>query len=286
MFHPKYVRFRLRTLGTSKFIRRALHPARLLSLFSALLPFGGCTYNSPMPTQAQPIATPTIQNNGWQQIAEGIDQRIYQSDAIQPLLVVRVDPVRYSFRVHYRPREALMVDGWRDALPGVVALVNANFFDVDNTILGVLVADGVEYGQSYVDFGGQFQVQNGAVRVRSNIVEPYRTGEPVEQLIQAFPMLVLEGVQAFTNTSPDRVTRRTVVAQDSGGRILLIVTPTLGPTLFDLAAYLPTTDLQIVNALNLDGGGSTMLYLNTTVIGEYLLRSRDPVPAVLAVYPR
>lgn len=285
MFHPKYVRFRLRTLGAGHFIRRALHPARLLSLISTLLPFGGCTYNNPIPTQAQQITTAAIQS-GWQQIAEGIDQRIYQTDVIQPLLVVRIDPARYAFRAHYRPGEALAVDGWRDALPGAVVLVNANFFDVDNTIRGVLVADGMEYGQSYVDFGGQFQVQNGIPRVRSNIVEPYRAGEALEQLIQAFPMLVLDGAQAFTNTSPDRVTRRTVIAQDSSGRILLIVTPTLGPTLLDLAAYLPTTDMQIINALNLDGGGSTMLYLNTAVTGEYLLRSRDPVPAVLAVYPR
>lgn len=290
MLNPKHLRYLLRTLGLKQFTRRALRPARILSLLTTLLPIGGCNLPTSIPTappQNTPLPAATAPSQAtWQQIAAGLEQRIYQIGNGQTLIVVRVDPNQYTFRAHYRPGESLRVEGWRDSLAGAVAIINANFFDADNRIRGVLVADGVEYGQSYVDFGGQFQVQNGTPRVRSNILEPYVSGEPVEQLVQAFPMLVLEGTQAFTNTNPDRQTRRTIIAQDINGLILLMVTPTIGPTLLDLAAYLPTTDMQIVNALNLDGGGSTMLYLNTPETGEYFLRSRDPVPAVLAVYPR
>lgn len=41
-----------------------------------------------------------------------------------------------------------------------------------------------------------------------------------------------------------------------------------------------------MNAFNLDGGGSTMLFLAAPGEPEYSLPSFDPVPAVLAVYPR
>jgi exopolysaccharide biosynthesis protein len=74
-----------------------------------------------------------------------------------------------------------------------------------------------------------------------------------------------------------------VIAQDTQGRILLLVTPLTGLTLADLSAYLPTTDMSIVNALNLDGGGSTMIYARDNALR---LASLDPVPAVLAVYAR
>jgi len=44
--------------------------------------------------------------------------------------------------------------------------------------------------------------------------------------------------------------------------------------------------MNLVNALNLDGGGSTMMYLNANGTPEYIVTSLDPVPAVLAVYTR
>jgi exopolysaccharide biosynthesis protein len=115
--------------------------------------------------------------------------------------------------------------------------------------------------------------------------EPY-AGEPLEQAVQGFPMLVLDGVQAYTDTRPDRFTRRTVIAQDTSGRIILLATPLIGLPLLDLSVYLPQTSLSIVNAFNLDGGGSTFMVLRTGETVEYIVTSLDPVPAVLAVYSR
>jgi exopolysaccharide biosynthesis protein len=99
-------------------------------------------------------------------------------------------------------------------------------------------------------------------------------------------MLMLNRTQAYTDTAQDRFTRRTVVAQDVNGHVVLVVTPLIGLPLLDLSQYLSTTDMNLVNALNLDGGGSTLMYLNTAGIPEYVVTSLDPVPAVLAVYPR
>ena len=195
--------------------------------------------------------------------------------------MLRIDPDLYTFRAHYQPDSPQHLDSWRDSLPGAVAFVNANFFHPDNSLLGLLVADGMVYGEAFRDRGGMFYVQNGQARIRSNIHEPY-AGEPLEQAVQAFPMLVLNSQPAFTQPGPS--SRRTVVAQDAQGRVLLMVTPLLGLSLDDLSAYLTTTDLGIVNAFNLDGGGSTMLYVDADT--PLRLASLDRVPAVLAVYPR
>jgi exopolysaccharide biosynthesis protein len=110
-------------------------------------------------------------------------------------------------------------------------------------------------------------------------------GEPLEQAVQAFPVLVTNGQASYTNTRGDRISRRTVVGQDSAGRIILMVTSSfVGMRLVDLSNYLPTTDLELVTAVNLDGGGSSMMAIN--VPSPFQVPSFDAVPAVLAVYAR
>src|SRR5690606_27555219 len=188
----------------------------------------------------------------------------------------RINPALYTFRAHYRPGEPLPLSDWQAELNDAVVFINANFFDPDHTINGLLVADGVMFGESFRDRGGTFLVQNGLPHLRSNLAEPYTSGEPIEQAVQAFPMLVIDGQTAYTQ--PGNVSRRTVIAQDNQGRILLMVTPLAGLSLNALSAYLPTTDLGIVHALNLDGGGSTMLFANSSTSEPYRLPSFDPVP--------
>jgi exopolysaccharide biosynthesis protein len=239
---------------------------------------------SETPILPTPTLTPTIFPNAiypeWQLLAPGLEFRIYvpNENTFAQIWALRIDPSLYTFRAHYRPGESLTINEWRNVLPGVVALVNANLFQPDFTVNGLLVTDGVSYGSSYMGYGGMFQLQNGLPRVRSLILEPY-LGESLEQAIQAFPMLVVNGDAAYLNTR-DVVTRRTVVAQDMTGRIILMATPLIGMTLADLSAYLVTTDMEITNALNLDGGGSTMIFIQPDTI----LPSFDAVPAVLAVY--
>jgi hypothetical protein len=252
----------------------------MIALWGAL----GCVMATRIPPTAAP--TPTAQAAaGWQMIAPGLEQRSYRPDGnlLGELYVLRIDPTLYTFRAHYQPGAPLNLSGWQNALPDAVAFVNANFFDPQGNILGMLIADGVMYGQSLVSRGGTFLVLNGQPRLRSNIYEPY-AGEPYEQAVQAFPMLLLSGQKVYNPARQEPVSRRTVVAQDQQGRVLLMVTPLFGLSLEALSAYLPTTDMQVVDALNLDGGGSTMLYVNSSP--PVRLSSFDPVPAVLAVYSR
>ncbi|MFN8449388.1 MAG: phosphodiester glycosidase family protein [Anaerolineae bacterium] len=171
-------------------------------------------------------------------------------------------------------------------MPNAVAFINANFFDAQHHALGLVVSDGTPYGQAYQGMGGMLQVQNGGVRVRSTILEPY-AGEPLEQAAQAFPMLVTNGQASFANPQNDRISRRMVAGQDAQGRIVLIATTSVvGMKLVDLSSYLASTDLQLVNAVNFDGGGSTMLALDVPGQPPYHILSLDPVPTVLAVYAR
>jgi uncharacterized protein YigE (DUF2233 family) len=250
----------------------------LLCLFLA-----GCFQFAPI-SQEEFLPIPTVavgDSNSWQTLTLGIEQRSYRPDGAI-LQAIRIDPQYYNFRAHYRPNDPLTIQAWQEQLPDAAMIVNANFFQPDNTVLGLLISDGIVHGQSYTERGGTFFVHDGIVGIRSNVMQPYR-GEAFQQAIQAFPMLVLNGTQAYTNSRDIRPARRTIIGQDSQGRIIIMVTPFLGISLYDLSAYLPTSDIGFVNAFNLDGGGSSMWYVASA---NSYIPSFDPVPAVLAVYPK
>lgn len=257
-------------------------------LWSLVLLFGltaACTLSIQL--APPPTPTPTPPPEGWEALAPGLERRTYFPDPNNPLaqlIALRIDPAQYALRVHYRQGQQLNLEAWRSALPGAVAIVNGNFFDPQANAIGLVVADGAAFGQSYVGRGGMFQVAGGQPRVRSLTAEPYQ-GEALEQAAQAFPMLVVNGVASYTNAADTDVSRRTVVGQDASGRVVLMATTLFGVSLPSLSAFLPTTDLNLIYALNLDGGGSTLMYVGPGQT-PLMLPSLDGVPVVLAVYPR
>lgn len=247
---------------------------------------------------SNPAATPVVQNAvdltptpaapaqneaGWLELAPGLEFRIDQppGQAFTQFHVLRIDPALFEFRAHYSPGQPKTLTEWQAAAPQAVAIVNANFFSGSFLAQGLLVIDGIVQSPSYRGYGGTFDIVGDMLRIRSNLIDPYQ-GEFLDQAVQGFPMLVLDGQAAYISSRPDRNTRRAVIGQDRAGRIILMATPLLGMTLTNLSAYLPTTDLELVSAFNLDGGGSTMM----AVAGlDNPIFSFDPVPVILAVYP-
>lgn len=232
------------------------------------------------PTETPPTTQPPVEP-GWELVSPGLERRIITPDGLgvfSQVIIHRFDPSRIVFRAHLT-EQPLRLGEWHNALPEAVALINANFFDPQGLILGLLVSDGTPYGQSFVSRGGMFSVADGQVRIQSLVNVPY-AGEALQTAVQAFPMLVIDRQPVRQNPAADRTSRRTAVAQDSQGRILWLSTPLIGLTLDEMALFLSqSAELDIVQALNLDGGGSTMLYAEGADLPSF-----DPVPAVLAAY--
>ncbi|MDQ7026913.1 MAG: phosphodiester glycosidase family protein [Anaerolineae bacterium] len=253
-----------------------------LSLLLLISLIFACNLATPPTTVVPTAATPsmTATPDGWETIANGIQQRWVVTDEGFAYETIRIDPTQYTFRVHYREGDALTIREWRDELTGAMVIINANFYTPENIILGLLISDGFAYGRAYSDRGGTFFVQNGSVGIRWNTQQPYQ-GEAYEQAIQAFPMLVYNGQAVYNNRNDTTPSRRTVIGIDAQGRVIMMVTPGFGSSLYALSQYLVTTDIGFVHAFNLDGGGSTMMLRS---VDNYMLTSLDPVPAVLALY--
>ena len=233
----------------------------------------------PVPAaDASPIAD-------WRVLEPGLSWRtiVPHGDELAQLNVLRIDPARFRFRAVYRAGEPLSLAGWQAQETNAIALINANFFDSQYRALGMVISDGQKHGVPYYDRGGTLLVSGDDVSIRSFRQGYVNVDDAIDQAVQGFPMLVEAGKQVFFNESTGRRTRRSVIAEDGTGRILLLTTPLLGLSLADLSAYLPESGLDIRTAFNLDGGGSTMMFVKHN---KHKLQSFDAVPTILAVYHR
>lgn len=216
----------------------------------------------------------------WHTLATGLEERTIEIDnnPVLQLYILRIDPAHYRFEAHYQPNEPAYIDDWRTAHPTAKIIMNANFFDVDDSVLGLFISNGAVFGRSYTDRGGTFSIIDNIPAITHNIYEPLDTTY-VQHAVQGFPMLVYDGEASFDQQGS--ASRRSAIGIDAEGRVLLIVTPIFGPSLADLSDFLATSDLGLVDAFNLDGGRSTMMYVADT---NSTLRSFERVPAILAVY--
>lgn len=218
-----------------------------------------------IPTQPAPLPTAIPDDTGWQQLEAGLDKRIIRINEngtnVERLYILRVDPTLFYFDVVYAPGEPRLLGDW-SAETGALITMNGGFFTEEYTATGLTIVDGVASGWSY-DFGGMVVINDGAPTVRSLRQQPYNPDEMIEAGLQAFPMLVLPNdTQGVTEPDTNRA-RRTVIAQDKSGRILLLIATRGHFTLFGLSQYLTQSDLNLYTALNLDGGTSSGLILTT-----------------------
>lgn len=247
---------------------------------------------TPLPTQ-NPVATSGVVNPanvggaGWNLVTQSIALRQFSmttGNTAIPVMVARIDPARVSFQVYYTPGDLHVLSEWRAALPTATLLVNGNYYTQQNTAIGLVVSNNNSYG-GYINRSdsGLFQVQGGRARVRSLWLEPYNAAERLEQAVQGFPILAAQGQAAPISPDLDQGTnRRTVIATDRLGRVLIIMTPSGGATLAEMARWLATgSGLDIDMALNLDGGRSTQM-----LAGTQSFPGLAGVPLMIAVFSR
>jgi exopolysaccharide biosynthesis protein len=204
---------------------------------------------------------------------------------------VRLNTQAFRVQVQYDPGSAKTISAWASALDALL-VANGSYFAPESEgrreTIGLLVSDGHRWGTPLDDYAGMLAVNgSGEVSVRWLRHRPYDPAEPLIEAMQSFPVLVKPGgVMGFPADADDGApARRTVVARDEEGNILFILAVRGTLSLHELAVFLVESDLTIDVALNLDGGGSSGLWL-TTADAPIQIDSYTPVPSVIAVERR
>jgi hypothetical protein len=206
----------------------------------------------------------------------------------------------YHYRADGYP-ETMTVESWASKL-GAAVVFNAGQFDESLDHLGWLKRDGrwlaprkkSTYKALLVSgpLGGSYWARV----VDLDHTEP-DIADQYSHVVQS--MMLVDSGRNLRVRDTDLAASRTVVAEDTRGRILLVLTEG-AVTLGDLARWLSGSRLDIVRAMNLDGGVESQLAVDTpelklVLYGQYGTGSafksgggqvRYPLPAVVAVRPR
>lgn len=265
-------------------------PSYAVMLLAALLFASACSLFSTT-NDATEVEPPAGADADWVSVGRGVDYRTLPATPSNAndfqMHIVRIDPTQAQFRVIYEPGQILSYTTWENQLGDeALVFVNANFFSESNLANGLVIADGSVFGTSYAGFGGMFAVDgNGIPTITSLSRTPYQGGNYI-QAVQSFPMLVEPGgVASSTGVGFDDPARRTIIAQDSSGRVYLMSTGVLGQiSLRDLQTWLLNSPLNVDAAFALDGGRSSLMYVRTDPTIQ--IPSFSNVPVILAVYER
>lgn len=200
------------------------------------------------------------------------------------LQALRLDPAAVRLRVRYQPERPQTLAEWF-AAGDALAMINGGFFGPDYTTSALVISDGVAAGETYAGFGGMLRIEaDSTVGMQLLRDAPFDAASVPVQAIQSFPVLVFAGGIA-AELDPGPRARRSAVALDRQGRVLLLVCGRSSFSLPVFARWLTTSDLAIERALNLDGGSSTGMYLAGGPL-RVAVDSFGPLPIVLAIEAR
>jgi hypothetical protein len=200
----------------------------------------------------------------WRRIATGLDVAELPvrvgGQPVDALLLSRIDPARYRFRVLNRPARDRDVDGWM-AATGASLVVNGSYYAPDATPATPVVSDGRRLGPaSYQATHGVFVAGGSAGPDGGRLVDLTgldwrRVTDDASQAMVSYPMLLgADGHGRADATDQRWLANRSFLGQDRAGRIIVGTTRDAYFSLPSLAAFLPRAGLDLRLALNLDGG--------------------------------
>jgi hypothetical protein len=219
--------------------------------------------------------------------------------------------VRFSSPVELRPFhfkadgtsvEPQHIEAWAAQL-GAPMVFNAGQFDEGLDYLGWLKRDGHWLSQRRKSAWKGLLVSGPLTgsywaRILDLDQVPAEVADDYAHVVQS--MMLLDADSRLRVRDTDVSACRTVVAEDKRGRILVVVTEG-AVTLGDLARWLSSAPLDVIRAMNLDGGFESQLAIDTpelklalygqygtgaAVFGSGAGQVRYPLPAVVAVRPR
>lgn len=218
----------------------------------------------------------------WQKLENGLFyKKIEVVSAENPVVIhaIKVDPKHFTVRpvfnkqvqfakIHAEQQKALLV-------------INANFFDPQGHVLGLVKKDNVVLNpKKDVPWWSVFCVKKTAAKI---IHHSKYTEAQCENSVEAGPRLVVNG---SIPSLKDENSYKTAIGVDKNGAIIMIATADPIP-IKELAQVflLPENNngFDCPNAMNLDGGSSTQMYVKTNSF-ELSVPSLMKFPAGLGVF--
>jgi uncharacterized protein YigE (DUF2233 family) len=235
----------------------------------------------------------TNSNFKWEEVENGYAIGRYElgqgNKVLKPeVLLLSFDPEHFSFNViaaaeiNEKTADLRTLTLETDGLAGI----NAHFFDENRNPLGLLISGGQTKNRMHRGgrlLTGVFYISGSkaVIAARDDFKE-----EQAENAIQAGPRLIVNG-KPLKVSELHEASRRSGIAITRAGRVILYATYLRfpGATLEQIQEMLLDPALDVVTALNLDGGGSSQLFIrkNHLLVDDTFITGGDQVPVGLVV---
>lgn len=228
-----------------------------------------------------PVVTSDLVYENWTTVSEGVDFKQYlikQDSASELLSIVRFDPANTKFKIAVDQADPKTLANWQTQ-EGAMIAINGSYFDENYKLTTRTVVDKKSFGPL---LSGKTAIMRSVDGISWTMaaIEAVPDSTPLYS-IQSYPLLMENGEVIFSGGS-DNVAQRTVVAIDSAGMMYWIAAEYGVLSLMDLANVLDTElDISIENALNLDGGPSTGMIIESPMVSYN--NSSVAVPSVLYI---
>jgi hypothetical protein len=233
-------------------------------------------------------------HGSWRTVQRGVDYRKILLERVDPayvleLKLLRLDSEFIRPRVLHAAQFQLKTANAKTfaELAGALAVINANYFDEKGRALAYLKVAEKEINRGVSKHGlytGVFGLSEaGPFVTHRDEFEPAQAGEA----LQSGPLLLHRSAPVEITAGMGRYARRSFIAVDKDGKLIVGVTDAVigGLSLAELQELFshPKWQMNAVELLNLDGGGSAQLYFKSGKFEEWLPGTAD-VPVAIGFF--
>jgi hypothetical protein len=171
-------------------------------------------------------------------------------------------------------------------LSGSIAIINSSYFDVQGDPIAYLKCNGKRINKRIVTniiYSGVFYVKHGRPYIvhRSN----FNPGKSISDAVQVGPRLLSKGIDTIGLRNINAIHHRSGITLDNKGNVIIYATSDQygGLSWRTLRYILKLKEIGAYDVLNLDGGGSTQMYISTKGFQDYI-RGYSAVPSAIAIF--
>jgi uncharacterized protein YigE (DUF2233 family) len=234
----------------------------------------------------------------WQALDNGLESSVITLPATSQVDPGRIHALRCSpddwffepleYRAHANNRR-LSASGWQK-LTGATFVINAGQYTADFRHLGWFIHNSINLGSSrHPVWKGIFSgnpkpdPSKAGMTIIDLKFQPLSFDTlPYKNAVQSLMLFDRQGIIRVNNT--DKTARRCIIAQDGDGLIYVLITEK-DWTLWNLASYLKSCDLNLKQAMSLDGGAQAQLALKSGQEELLLPRFQMALPCAIGFYP-
>lgn len=231
-----------------------------------------------------------IKNEEWRNVDIGLNFKTIRLTREKGKLnivikLLKIEPESIETRVIYNPEVPPMNLKSIAERSRAIAAINGSFFDIDGKPLGLLISDGQTINGKIAThslYSGIFYIKDNIPRIayRENF-----SPLSIKHAVQVGPLLVMDGKAIEEIKDIHSINYRSGIAIDGLNKIIIYATDTQynGVSWYELMQLMRFPDINCLHVLNLDGGGSTQMFISTPLFSDYIA-GKVNVPVVISFY--